>query len=71
MGNKKVGTAGRFGPRYGKRIREKVSQIEALSRKRYRCPFCDKDKKVKRVVYGIWQCKNCEKKFVGGAYKPY
>lgn len=70
MAKKIIGSAGRFGSRYGKKIRSKISQIEKTSRAKHRCPFCDKDKKVKRIAYGIWKCKSCEKKFIGSAYKP-
>lgn len=71
MVKKQVGTAGRFGTRYGNTLRKKVSDIEKYSRAKFKCPFCAKDKKVKRVAYGIWKCNSCEKVFVGKAYRPY
>lgn len=71
MAKKQLGTAGRFGVRYGNTLRRKVSDIEKSSRAKHKCPFCGKEGKVRRVAYGIWQCKSCEKKFVGKAYKPY
>ncbi len=71
MAKKKVLSSGRFGARYGKRIRALVDKIEKNSRAKHRCPFCDKEKKVRRVAYGIWECKSCGKKFVGKAYIPY
>lgn len=70
MGRKRrVGTAGRFGSRYGKRIRDKVAEIEAVQKKRHVCPKCDMPY-VKRISTGIWQCKKCGAKFAGGAYIP-
>lgn len=66
-----AGSAGRFGTRYGNTLRRKVGDIEKSSRARHKCPFCGKDKKVKRQAYGIWKCSSCEKTFVGRAYKPY
>lgn len=67
MGKKKSGSAGRFGPRYGGSIKQKLSKIEAKQKKKYTCPKCMKDK-VKRISAGIWQCQNCKTKFAGRAY---
>ena len=66
---KKIGSAGRFGVRYGKRVRQKVSDIEKHQKKKHECPYCHK-LKVKRVSVGIWQCKKCNTKFAGRAYIP-
>jgi len=71
MAGKKIGSAGRFGPRYGNTLRKKVSDIEKSSRAKHKCPFCGKEDKVKRQAYGIWKCASCEKVFVGKAYRPY
>ncbi len=71
MAGKSVGSAGRFGTRYGNTLRKKVSDIEKFSRAKYKCPFCLKEEKVKRQAYGIWKCSSCEKVFVGGSYKPF
>lgn len=66
---KKVGTAGRFGPRYGKKVREKIAEIEAIQRQKHVCPKCKK-KAVKRVSSGVWECLKCGTKFAGKAYVP-
>ncbi len=65
----KVGSAGRFGPRYGKTIRQKVSRIEARMRSTHGCPYC-LTRKVKRVFVGVWKCHKCQAKFAGRAYVP-
>jgi len=68
MATKKVGSAGRFGARYGKKIRKKIADIEAKQKAWHKCPYCSKFK-VKRVSSGIWKCKSCSSKFTGKAYE--
>jgi len=69
MPTKKVKSAGRFGPRYGTRIRGRVAAIEAIQKQKHACPKCS-FLKVKREASGIWLCKKCGHKFAGGAYVP-
>lgn len=69
MASKKGLTTGRFGPRYGTRVRKAISEIEKMQKQKHECPVC-RYKKVKRVGYAIWLCKKCGAKFAGGAYKP-
>ncbi len=66
---KKVGSAGRFGVRYGKRIKKRVLEIENKQKQRHKCEFCSK-KTVKRVSTGIYECTSCKAKFTGRAYTP-
>ncbi|OQX22377.1 MAG: 50S ribosomal protein L37ae [Candidatus Altiarchaeales archaeon A3] len=66
---KKVGRAGRFGARIGKRTRADINAIEDASKVKHECPTCGK-KKVVRLEAGIWACKGCKAKFAGGAYVP-
>tara|TARA_Y100000034_G_C6614005_1_gene267504 strand:- start:39 stop:257 length:219 start_codon:yes stop_codon:yes gene_type:complete len=66
MRTKKVKAAGRFGSRYGTRVRKRTSEIEAVQKKKQDCIFCKGT--VKRVSSGIWQCKKCDKKFAGHTY---
>ncbi|MFH1209373.1 MAG: 50S ribosomal protein L37ae [archaeon] len=67
MATKKVGTTGRFGARYGRRLKVKVADIEKKLRGKHKCPYCNK-LKAKRIASGIWICKNCNSKFTGKAY---
>ena len=68
-GTKKVKTAGRFGARYGLRVRRRVTEIETRQKARHECPSC-RTGTVRRVATGIWQCRKCGHKFAGGAYTP-
>lgn len=65
---KKVGSAGRFGARYGKNIRKKIILIEKKQKAKAKCPYCSK-MKVGRLFKGVWQCKKCLIKFTGKAYE--
>jgi len=69
MKTKKVGSTGRFGARYGRKIKLRVRKIEEVSKAKHPCPKCS-DIKVKRVSAGIWKCAHCNAKFTGGAYSP-
>ena len=66
---KKSKSAGRFGARYGKKIKAKLVKVEEKQRKKQKCPFCEK-LGVKKLSKGIWQCtrKKCSKKFASNTY---
>lgn len=64
---KKVKSAGRFGSRYGLRIRQRVIDVEEKQKGWHKCPYCSK-LRVKRVSAGIWKCRSCDVKFAGKAY---
>ncbi len=65
----KVGTTGRFGPRYGLRIRREVQKIEERMKGAHKCPECGM-KRLVRESTGIWVCKYCGAKIAGAAYIP-
>lgn len=67
---KKVGSAGRYGARYGRTIRQKVAKVEKIQKRKHKCPYCNYSK-VTRVSSGIWKCKKCGAKFAGKAYEPW
>lgn len=69
MKTKKVGSTGRFGAKYGRKIKIRVRDIEVISKSRHPCPKCHAQN-VKRVASGIWSCLRCSAKFAGGAYAP-
>ena len=63
----KLGSAKRFGARYGSKTKHKFAKIEKEQRKKHGCPYCN-NVKVKRVAVGIWHCRKCNSKFTGKAY---
>jgi large subunit ribosomal protein L37Ae len=65
--SKKTKSAGRFGARYGKRVRAKLVGVETKQRIKQKCPFCGK-MGVKRLSKGLWQCRKCNKKFAHDVY---
>ncbi len=64
---KKVGSTGRFGPRYGTKTKKVVLDIE--KKKDKTCPYCERTT-LKRLAAGIWYCRKCKSKFAGAAYFP-
>ena len=64
-----TGSAGRFGARYGRVSRRRVSDIEGTMNEDHVCPDCGADK-VSRQGTGIWQCERCGYKYAGGTYRP-
>ena len=67
---KKVGSTGRFGPRYGAKLRRRVLDIEKRRHEPNRCPACA-TRALKRKAAGLWTCNKCGLLFAGGAYVPY
>ena len=63
---KKVKAAGRFGVRYGRKVRLKTADIETKQRKKQDCIFCNGV--AKRLSKGIWLCNKCGKKFAHHTY---
>jgi len=61
----RVGSAGRFGARYGRVARRRVAEIEEDMRS---AQVDGED--VTRVGTGIWVNEETGEKFTGGAYKP-
>ncbi len=67
---KKVGSTGRFGARYGAKLRRRVLDIEKKRHEPHRCPSCA-TRALKRKAAGLWTCNKCGLLFAGGAYVPY
>lgn len=67
---KKVGSTGRFGSRYGAKLRRRVLDIERRRADPQRCPSCA-TRALAREAVGLWVCKKCGLSFAGGAYVPF
>ena len=63
----KLKSVKRYGARYGRKLKLKLSKIEEEQRKLHKCPYCNK-LAVKRIAVGIWNCAKCKAKFTGKAY---
>ncbi|MBN1328020.1 MAG: 50S ribosomal protein L37ae [Candidatus Heimdallarchaeota archaeon] len=66
---KKVGTTGRFGPRYGSQLKKRFLKIENSTDATHKCPNCATPAVIRKSV-GIWECKKCNLSFAGGAWIP-
>ena len=64
-----TGSAGRFGARYGRVARKRISEIESDMNADHTCPECGGDT-IDRAGTGIWACRRCDHKFAGGTYRP-
>jgi large subunit ribosomal protein L37Ae len=60
--------SGRFGARYGKKIRMAAVEADKRAHATYICPFCSRQA-VRRKAAGIWQCRKCGAKMASGAYE--
>jgi len=67
---KKVGSTGRYGSRYGAKLRRRTLDIEDRRKEPTRCPSCA-TKALKRKAAGLWECSKCNLLFAGGAYVPF
>jgi large subunit ribosomal protein L37Ae len=67
---RKARSAARFGPRYGRKSRKLVADLEEKTKANYDCPQCGRTK-VTRIHTGIWSCSKCGHTFAGGTFVPF
>jgi ribosomal protein eL43 len=69
MAEKKIGLGPvkRFGVRYGRTVKVKRAAIEIMRKKSTKCPYCCKNKVVRKSK-GMWHCMKCKNTFAGQAY---
>jgi len=65
---KTTGLTGRYGPRYGKSIKNKVLDVEKTRNAQKICPNC-MGRTIRRQSSGVWFCKKCGLKTAGSAYR--
>jgi large subunit ribosomal protein L37Ae len=66
---RKSRSAARFGPRYGRKSRKLVADMEEKTKALYDCPQCGRTK-VHRESTAIWSCSKCGYTFAGGSFIP-
>ncbi len=66
---RKSRSAARFGPRYGRKSRKLVADMEEKTHALYDCPQCGRTK-VRREGSAIWNCTHCGYTFAGGTFLP-
>jgi large subunit ribosomal protein L37Ae len=64
---KTLGSAKRYGTRYGATLKRKVAVIEAVQRSEQKCPYCNK-LAARWMSIGIYECTKCNAKFTAKAY---
>ena len=66
---KKVGIAGRFGPRYGSKLRKQWRDITSKQKGISKCPKCFSKLTNMREFAGVWHCKKCGATWSGGTWE--
>ncbi|MHA1611728.1 MAG: 50S ribosomal protein L37ae [Promethearchaeota archaeon] len=66
---KKVGISGKFGARYGSRLRKQWNKIAEKQKGLTKCPKCETKLPNMRKFVGVWECKKCGAKWTGGAWE--
>lgn len=66
---KKVGISGRFGPRYGSKVRKQWRDIAIKQKGISKCPKCNSKLPNMREFVGVWHCKKCGATWTGGAWE--
>ncbi|MEK6823200.1 MAG: hypothetical protein AABY13_05195 [Nanoarchaeota archaeon] len=64
---KSLGSAKRYGVRYGATLKRKVAAIEEVQRSNQKCPYCNKHAAEWKMV-GVYECFKCKAKFTAKAY---
>jgi len=70
MKTKKVGMAGRFGPRYGSRVLNTWRGVMEKVKGVQKCPRCQTKNSNMRDFLGVWECPKCGARWTGGAWEP-
>ncbi|QEE14723.1 50S ribosomal protein L37ae [Promethearchaeum syntrophicum] len=66
---KKVGISGRFGARYGSKLRKQWRDITSKQKGITKCPKCNTKLPNMREFVGVWHCKKCGATWTGGSWE--
>lgn len=66
---KKVGISGKFGPRYGSKLRKQWNEVAEKQKGPTKCPKCESKLPNMREFVGVWHCKKCGARWTGGAWE--
>ncbi len=66
---KKVGISGKFGTRYGAKVRKQWNNIAEKQKGIVKCPRCETKVRNMRESVGVWHCKKCDATWTGGAWE--
>lgn len=66
---KKAGISGKFGARYGAKIRKEWNTVAQKQKGLVKCPRCETKLRNMRQSVGLWHCKRCGATWTGGAWE--
>ena len=66
---KKVGMSGKFGARYGSKVRKAWNVITEKQKGLVKCPRCETKLRNMRQYNGLWHCKKCDATWTGGCWE--
>lgn len=66
---KKVGISGKFGVRYGAKVRKSWEEVAQKQKGFTKCPKCESKVRNMRESIGLWYCRKCGARWTGGAWE--
>ncbi len=66
---KKVGISGKFGARYGSKVRKAWNVVAEKQKGIVKCPRCESRLRNMREYTGLWHCRRCGATWTGGAWE--
>ena len=66
---KKASIAGKFGARYGSKLRKQWLDLAEKQKGFVKCPRCETKLRNMRDHVGVWHCKRCGATWTGGAWE--
>jgi large subunit ribosomal protein L37Ae len=66
---KKAGISGKFGSRYGAKVRKEWNDLAEKQKGYVKCPRCKTKLRNMREFSGLWHCRRCGATWTGGAWQ--